>query len=877
MRTTRLVLDSDRTSGTANRFTVRLNEPIRGCVHAQLRQLICSGVAPSSDYVYIRSTKLGSTVISGDGFGAFDVVPVKLPLQYERYTAVPSFNEFECGRVLDSIDITLVNPDNSLVALESTVKVSNASVFAIAYNTNYTDGSSSGDVVAVKIPVGRYTTTELVRAVADALTPIVLPRISFNVRFQAGLVIDMDWISPNDDALMVSSPKLLNGVGIRATYNTLPLVETPMLPVSVPPGTYTETELLTALQKALMPTVLAIENVSSGAEFLVSLSPTNQIVLNLNWKCLSTRDQVLIQDTELFSGVGVQARFTNLPTLTSPLTPVRIPTGAYTVDKLVSAMEDALSLSAQAISSTFQHGEFFVSVSPEDDLVIQLNWVCKSYGSTITLPTLYVIDNVVVEATFSDGTTQSTPTIPALAIPAGDYTSSELEDAITNSLAPVATAMVASANYNSAVFSTDVSDETITVNLDWVCSSYSDLVAVPATTFQFAVDEITYQVLSKEPPPGILEGFYNWPGDETTSYPTSWTVSVPAGNYSKGDIIALLQSEINGHVGSVSVSFNGSTMNLAFHGGFLRLVLETELRYNDGVAINDHIGWHRTYGYARLTVSGSSVLLGISPLDSGVPTTVSAPSTTNYPISVCPSFPPALTGVDGQMTFSDGNYVLLGLPSQLATVQAGVSTFTTGALTSENTQFNASGLQQRCSWTFPGPVRFPILDDVVPILTVPANETRTPEFNNGWVPGAPAIVQATSEQYAFKWSIPLTFPELVSATAELQYDGASPMNGVLGLATGEGVRTLTASATNFANGQEQFTWTFPNPMQIPEIQSVEAVMINSSSEIGGSGTAPVAGQQTVFTPLQRRFHWSLDPPVSDVSSKTTVVVEITTR
>ena len=103
------------------------------------------------------------------------------------------------------------------------------------------------------------------------------------------------------------------------------------------------------------------------------------------------------------------------------------------------------------------------------------------------------------------------------------------------------------------------------------------------------------------------------------------------------------------------------------------------------------------------------------------------------------------------------------------------------------------------------------------------------------------------------------------------------MNGVLGLATGENVRTLTASATNFANGQEQFTWTFPNPMQIPEIQSVEAVMINSSSEIGGSGTAPVAGQQTVFTPLQRRFHWTLDPPVSDVSSKTTVVVEITTR
>lgn len=877
MRTLTLVLDSDQGVGSANRFTINLNDAIKGCVHAQLRQVILTGLAPASDYVYIRSSKLGSTVISGQGFGAFDVVPVSKPFRYERYSTAPIQNEFECGRVLDRIDVALVNPDNSLVALAPTVRITNPNVFAVAYNTVYADGSSDGDVIPVTIPVGSYSANELVSAIRSALLPVALPQISFGVSLNDVLNVTMDWASPNSDAILVSSPKLFNGVVVSATYNTLPNVVTPALPVSVALGTYTENELLEAIQTALLPTATAIENKSSGAVFNVSLSPTNQLVLNLNWKCLSVRDQVLIQDTVLFSGVGVTTHFTNLPSLTSPLSPVTIPTGAYTAEKLVAAVEDALSLTAQAITSTFRHGEFFVSVSPTNDLIIQLNWVCKSYGSTVALPTLHMIENVVVTASFSDGSTQVTSNVPALAIPEGDYTSIELENAITNSLAPVATAMMASSNYNSAVFSTDITDNVVTVNLDWVCSSYSDMVAVPATTFEFSVDVRTYQVLSKEPPPGIDPGFYTYPTDQTTTNVTSWTVSVPAGNYSKGDIIGILQSEINGNISSVSVTFNESTMNLAFYGGFLSLLEVTEIRYNDGAAINDHVGTHRRFGYSRLTVTGSSVLLGISPIDSGIPTDVTAPSTTNYAITVCPSFPPALTGVNGQMTFSDGNYTLLGLPPFTSSTVAGVTTFVTNPLTSENTQFNASGLQQRCSWTFPSPVQFPVLTDVVPVMNVPSNEARNPDFNNGWVVGAPVIVDATTEQYAFKWSIPLTFPQLVSASAVLTYDGNSPMNRVLGLENGVGEAYLDASATNFANGQEQFTWTFPNPMSVPTIQSVNASIINSSSEIGGNGTAPLSGTQTVFTPLQRRIDWEFPhPPVSTTASKATVVVEITT-
>ena len=157
MKTTTLVLDSDQGIGTANRFVINLNESIRGCVHSQLRQVILSGMSPSSDYVYVRSGKLGSTIISSQGFGAFDVVPVSKPFRYERYSAVPNPNEFECGRLLNSIDISLVNPDNSLVTLTPSVTITNPDLFDLIYTTNFTDGTNQTETLTCYVPVGTYT------------------------------------------------------------------------------------------------------------------------------------------------------------------------------------------------------------------------------------------------------------------------------------------------------------------------------------------------------------------------------------------------------------------------------------------------------------------------------------------------------------------------------------------------------------------------------------------------------------------------------------------------------------------------------------------------------------------------------------------------
>ena len=885
MKTQILVLDSDQGVGTANRFVINLNDSIRGCVHAQLRQVILTDMAPSGDYVYVRSGKLGSTVISAQGFGAFDVVPVSVPFRYERYSAVPPRNEFECGRLLNNIDISLVNPDNTFVALTPSVMITNPSIFTLQYSTNYVDGTSQGDSLPVYIPVGLYSIDELVAAIDKALPDNPLPHIQFSTSFLDVLNLTMDWETPSSvDTILVNTPLLLNGIGINAVYD-IETVSSPVFPVSLSTGTYTKEEFVFALQNALTPTAEVIANMSSSAAFTVSLSPQNNIVVNLNWTCLSKKNQVLVQQGTLFSGVGVVATFQNLPTLSSPMSAVSIPTGAYTPDQLVDAIMNALSLSALGITETFQHGEFFVSITPEDDLLIQLNWVCSSYGNLVSLPTMFVIDDITVQASFSDGTTQTTSTTPALHIPAGSYDTDGLENAITNSLAPIATAMVASNNYNSAVFTTDITDNVVSVNLDWVCSSYSDLVAVNATTFTVRMvveNSNTYHDVSA--------GFYV--SQQSTSASNSGTfdtrITIPSGNYSQGEIFDLISTTLlaaannnNGNAGQnnhYSVDLVDGVITISA-GGQVSRAQDTTVY---GVGGDIQAGYYRLVQNCVVSilfdagsVAADFTLLGLNITTPNPYVSITPPQTStalvfapSVSFTLCPSFPPTLTGIVGTMAFSDGDYTLLGLvPASTSTV-AGLQTFATTALLSANTSFNSSTLQQRSTWTFSSPVRFPVLTSVVPTLNVHAG--------NGWVASAPVIIQATTEQYSFSWSIPLTFPTLTSASALLTYDGASAMNSVLGLASGSGVQSMTATAMQFATGVEQFTWTFPSPLSFPVLQNVSASIINSSSDIGG-GAAAMNGVATVFNAKQRRFDWAFpNPPITTGRAKATVVVEITT-
>ena len=861
MRTLTLVLDSNQGVGTANRFTVNLNESIRGCVHSQLRQVILTGMAPAADYVYVRSGKLGSNIISSQGFGAFDVIPVSDPFRYERYSAQPNLSEFECGRLLNTIDIALVNPDNTPVALMSSVVISNPYLFSVVYRTSFTDGTFDERSIPVVIPLGTYTTAALATAIQKELPPTEMPNLEFSASFPSNLRLRMDWISPPSDTIHVTG-SLFKSFGLSAVYDTIPSLTSTTFPVSLPTGTYTKTEFLTALGNALAPSVAAIANVSSSAALQVSLNPSNHLVINLNWASLSQKGKTVIQNPLLFNGIDVVATFNNLPTLSSPVTPVKIPAGAYTTDKLVAAVQDALSLTAASITETFNHGEFLVSVSPSNDLLIQLNWVCSSYGDAVTLPTLRVINDVVITAQFSDGTTRSTSTTPAAHIPAGSYTMTQLEDAITRSLAPISTALVASSNYNSAVFSTSIVNDIVTVNLDWVCSSYSDSVTVNATSFTVTL-VVTDQSIYTDTTGGVYNSQPNSVGPDAGSFPTR--VSIPSGNYSQGEIFTLIQNQLAS--GPYNVSIVSGNITIAVNGTFQY----THQGVTNGLQPPINCGFFLTQRNSVISITFDTganatdlALLGLNPSNTYASVSPTIPPNTDVPIrnftasvsfALCPSFPPSLTSIAGVMNFADGDYTVLGLPPPST------------PLNSSNVSFSASTLQQRCSWTFPSAVLFPTLANVQANLQLPVG--------SAWSVAPPVVTQATQNQYAFVWTIPLSFPTLVSASAALTYDGEGSMNSAVGLASSAGVQTLAATATQLAAGQEQFTWTFPNPLSFPVLSNVSASLEGCSSEIGGTA-AVLNGTPTVFTAQQRRFTFDFpNPPVATNESKAMVVVELT--
>jgi hypothetical protein len=672
---------------------------------------------------------------------------------------------------------------------------------------------------------------------------------------------------------------LFDGIGVVSRYDTKTLT-TPMLPVTVSPGTYSKEEFIQAVSNALIPVGEAIANVSSAATFTVSLSPSDNIEISLNWIALS-ESKIFIASSNLFTGVGVTANFSNsdnIPPISSPQTLVSIPTGAYTIENLVNAIEQALSFTALGITSTFKHAEFQVSVSPDNNLLIQLNWVCSSYGSTIELPAIHLIDEVVLTARFSDGTTRSTSTTPALHIPAGIYTDAELENAITYSLVPIATALVASDNYNSAVFTADVTNNIVTVNLDWVCSSYSDKVQINATTFIVSL-VVTNQSIYNDTSGGFYSSPPNSTGQNAGTFDTR--VSLPAGLYSKGEIFESIQTQLlaadHGSNPRYNVSISDGQITISLTGTYQY----TTSQVTNGLQPPINTGFYQTSQNSVINITfddGASnddlALLGfnvdntyasVSP--TGGNQTPAYVFTASLSFDLCPSFPPTLTSISGVMNFDDGDYTLLGLPPASDSVVAGMKTFTTTPLTSTNVSFTNSTFQQRSTWTFPASVLIPVLEDVVPVLNVAPG--------NGWTASSPEIIQATPEQYVFKWSIPLAFPQLEEATAALNYTGENALNSVIGLNSGVGEQTFSAVATSYAPNQKEFSWTFPMPLAFPEIASVNAKMEDISPEIGGG--ADLDGSETVFNTQQRRFDWTLtNPPVASSRPRATVVVELTT-
>ena len=878
MKTKILILDSEQGQGSANRFIVRLNDSITRCVHTQLRQVILTGMKPSNDYVYVRSSKLGSNVISAKGFGAFDVVPVSTPFQYERYTAVPRIDEFECGRMLNDIDITLVNPDNSIVELDSVFFINSLSLFELVYKTNFDNGSSQSASVLCEIPQGTYNKGELVRAIQNALKPISLPSIQFDVRMPSNkLQVAMNWTSQeSNEVIKLLDTTLFGNLFLTANYQLNPpstnTIISGVSSVSIPKGSYSKDEFVKAVKTALIPCEQAIARNSSSAEFVVSLDDEDTLIINLNWKSLSYNNQVFIRDSLLFSGIKVTAAFENTPSISNTESEVKIQGGAYTTDALVKAIQDALDLTALGMEEVFKHAEFFVSVSPQNDLVIQLNWVCGSYGSLLVVPPNFrLIDSIVLEAEFSDDSTQTTSNIPSAYIPAGNYNNQQIIQAVNDSLKPISTALVESNKYDSAVFSTEIVDNKLTINLDWVCSSYSDMVLLNATTFLVTM-VVTNQAIYHETAPA---GMYNRPADVVATNSGTFTtrVTIPPGRYAVADVYSLIQTQLsaaannnNGNPNQnnpYSLSLNDRNLTISANGhlyGYYTTGVTDEgggvpigfyqHSYNCVISITFDTDANAT-DLAVLGFNKSSTYVSVSLTGNQNPP---IPITPSLSVVLCPSFPPSLESVVGTLTFGDGDTQILGTGSG-------------NTLNGLNVSFTNNNLQQRTSWTFENSVRFPVLESVDASLN---------GNSNGWIFSAPQIIQQTPEQYSFIWKTPLYFPQLLSSSAELVYDKNNANNSVLGLQTSTQSQLVSVmgESTSFGEGMKQFTWTL-GQLSYLDASSVESYIVNSSSQIGGWGTPREDGDLVVFNANQRQFNWEFNP-ITASSSKATIVVEITT-
>ena len=813
MRTHQLVLDSDQGIGTPNQFTVTLNDSIKGCVHSQLRQVILTDMAPAADYVYIRSGKLGSNVLSSQGFGAFDVVPVNEPFQYERYTATPPRNEFECGRLLNSIDISIVNPDNTLVALKNSVRISNGNVLNLSYTSSYSDGSSGGDAIAVVVPTGDYTFDSLASAIQDVLEPSFVPPIQYRVTpLVSGINFAMDWTSlASEDTVVVSGGELFSEAGV-----TFSGISSLLQPVIMPAGNFSKKELCNAIVESLAPSLDAIKKVSLDAQYTASLI-NNAIVLNLKWVPLSP-DTLLITNEEIFSNISISTTYTIQQPVVSASAPVKIPLGVYTRDNLVKVVKEALQFTAQAITDTYKHGDFIV-VWNGDLLRIQLNWVCSSYNFyPVSAP---LIDSVKLDITFDDGTTRSTSGTVGGSVIAGNtyYTETALLQAINNSLDNIAADIVATTDYDYATFSTSFEAGRLRISLDWQCSNYAELCVLVETMFSLTVANTRIFNPPQDPEFGgsfpVASNTYNY--------------TIPAGSYTRSLLLANINSQSQGGItaqlesdGKITFSLSSTYMQTPFGSGIFQQVF-------DAFSINPINGDFTKLGLAAATAEPPSFTI------IGNPTAYT--STLQISGAVLPT---SIVSVVGTLHSNSNNYL----------------NTTNTSLLSTQTTFLDNTFHQRSTWQFPNPATN-ILVDVTPTFTV----------SGDWTLAGSSEAVATPVQRVFTWDVMIPPNSVINPGVILTYNPASSLNSVVGL---DGA-PLTAVATSFGSSF-LYKWTFPLPLSFPLLTGVSA-SISGTAEMGINGTVP--GTKIVFNSNQRRFNWVLNPVASN-HSKATVVVEITT-
>ena len=906
MKTQILVLDSDQGEGQANRFTVNLNDSIRGCVHSQLRQVILSGMRPASDYVYIRSGKLGSNVISSQGFGAFDVVPVSSPFRYERYSAAPLRNEFECGRLLNSIDVSIVNPDNSLVALTDSIRITDGSVLNVHYTSSYSDGSSSSNTFGVEIPIGDYSSLSLANAIEDALEPSVIPPINYQVSSTSnGINLAMDWTSlSSDDSIVVNGGELFSNLIVSFGGGA-----TKPAPVILPAGNYSKVELSKAIVEALAPTLTLIKQKSADAQFTARLNSENSIELSLKWVPMSS-EHILISDEIIIAEISIASTFTIAQPVKSASLPIKILPGVYSRAEFLDAVKEALQFTATSITDTFKHGDFVVDYV-DGLLRVQLNWVCSSYNF-YPLPAP-LVSSVKLDVAFDDGTTRSTSGSIAGSTIAGNtyYSKNELLSAINTSLSPVALEMVASNNFDFANFTTKMSAQgVISIDLDWQCSSYQNLAVFRRT--QFCIQKnthVTYNmVVDNQAMWDLLIAFRPSTSANTTTSDYHW-ITIAAGTYSRQDVYNSIVSQLAGSGintqlidGSLEISATGTYYNgLAFTNPNTWSDTGVQYCHQDQTTTETlSITFTANSGNSSPPALESEDLYKLG-LDSNLIYSSSPTSSTSSSLTLsfllCPNaFPASITGVVGTMNIDGGNHSNVG-------VTGGMS------LTSTQTSFLDNTFHRRSTWTFPSPSAN-MLVAVTPTFTL---------GGNGWILVASNVAEATPVQKIFTWDIQLPPVDVSSPQAVIGYNLASPLNSLVGL-TGlaqtppawisnnpsytvgdivlyngtvfqckvypgsyeppsdstkwlRGVNTtFQAIDTQFSDSAHMFKWTFPKALSFPSLTGVSAEL-TGTQEMGLTGA--IEGAKTVFNTNQRRFNWVLHPASSN-HSKSTVVIEITT-
>ena len=821
MKTITLVLDSSQGVGGPASFSVKLNDFVRGCVFSQLRQVILVGALPTSDYIYVRSSKLGSNVVSGEGFGAFDVVPYvkKVPFVYERYSAVPRLSEFECGRLLDTIDISFVNADNTPVLFTyPSVAISNERLFVLHATTNMDDGTTSTQDFACSLPVGTYAPDELATLIQASLNKQAPPNFNFSSSTASGkLEVVMNWdTSEKLGGMVLPLGTELFDVAFEASYDIAAADTSHTFPVLSQGDDHTKKGFASMIGSALAPFGKTI-----GGTFLCSLTPTNSLNVELDWVAPSG---VFVGDTAVGTLV-VRSSFSNIgPVVVS--VPVVLPrSGWMSVDEAAADFGKALGPAGSALASAYLDDtgttRFEVAASG-NSLNVRLSLFMENFFKYVAFPEtpLFTASNVALS--MSDGTQIDLPSADGTML-AGKYDRTKILPALYHAFYPLSRTMLDNGFTKANVRTELLTSGSAKVSLDWVSSMYADGIELPDLSFVFRLQvwsTFGAQELATAP---ALPGEYDV------------LINIRAGKYTQGEVFQVIQSFITAPNNGLPIA-----MACALDHGRLVVNSAEPVRYFRSVGGSNAwvVGPGRCYFVGIEFIGTGLDLLGLTtPLRSSIPTYItdggwnSGPrfyETPSISFGLCPSIPPTLTDMTA----------VLKTPS--------------GDIPATSTIFTNSGFQGTLEWIVPLPVPFPDYTGSLGLF----------DFGvEGWAARRATITEFLPGQYHFDWVVEVPMPQLKNVLTSITFDPASTFSAGLGL--------RDSPFLPEENGN-RYSWQFPGPFEFPEVSSVSATASNITRDFG-SFPGVVKGKLFSFNDYHNQFAWSFFS-----LSKAIVVVELTT-